>query len=79
LRKAKEQDMYSECTFSPNLSLTQPATKRAKSSEVSSRLYSHALNKLFRVKSIYEERKANDVSFEKEAKECTFAPKTKIL
>ena len=80
MRKLKEEDLFSQCTFTPNIALTQPnSIRRAQSSQVSSRLYSHAMNKLFRVKSIYEERKAIDASFEKDAKECTFVPKTKKL
>ena len=81
MRKEKDRAILSDCTFTPNISLTNRncKSKRAKSSDVSTRLYSHAMNKLFRIKSIYEERKALDVSFEKEARECTFVPMTSQL
>lgn len=86
-RKLKEDNEMTECTFIPNLFRNNKFNSnseindklRSKSLEVTKRLYSHAMNKLLRIKSIYEEQKAVDVSFEKDSKECTFSPKTTNL
>ncbi len=76
MRKAKDESDLSQCTFKPKIN--PPIKKiqdRSRSQDVSSRLYSHAMNKLFRIKSIYEERNSLDQTNEKESKECTFSPR----
>ena len=80
MRKAKDENDLLECTFKPKIN--PPIKKiqdRSRSQDVSSRLYSHAMNKLFRIKSIYEERNSLDQTNEKESKECTFSPRLSNL
>jgi hypothetical protein len=79
-KKIKEDEEIAKCTFSPNVNKKANAPiPRCKSSDVTKRLYSHAMNKLLRIKSIYEEKKAIDIDFEKDSKQCTFVPVTKQL
>ncbi len=74
----QQQDVMAECTFAPNtFKYDDELNTRAKSYDVTTRLYSNAMNKLLRIKSIYEEKKSVDASYEKESKECTFSPRIK--
>lgn len=81
-----EEKVLEECTFTPNIHKLKDDSRyilfnniieihtRSNSAEVSKRLYSHAMNKLLRIKSIYEEQKSLDNSCGDFNKECTFSP-----
>lgn len=86
LRKEKADLEIVDCTFKPklitaNYQFKDPTmnVRRPASHDVTKRLYSNAMNKLLRIKSIYKEKESLNDSFKKYSKECTFSPSTKKL